>query len=454
MAYVVAFPGMPYATLRYEVSDAGVATIALDQPETRNALSDELLDELIAAFSEARDDPGVRCVVLTSTHERIFSAGANLAGFAAEVPLAHKHFGTERFPRLFRLIGELGKPTICAANGHVLAGALGIALACDLILAREGARFGTPEINVGVFPFMIMALIYRNVPRKKTNELLLLGEQISAAEAERIGIVNKVFAPEEFEAGVREWAEKLAGKSPRADAARQGRDVPPAGHGVPRRARLPALPADDRLLDRGHPGGRARVLREARARSGRDAEASMPEARLEQTEYGRTAADEGWFVVNVRDAAWMTNEYFGEACVFEGHAVRFPQVGYTIHVLRPGQPNGLYHHERDQEDFLVLAGECIAILEGVERRMRAWDFLHCPPGTEHIFVGAGEGPCVIFMAGARARRGSDCLHPLRGGAGARRRRRERARPHPASPYGPFPEWRPGRPASFDGLPFG
>ncbi len=205
---------MPYATLRYDTSDAGVATIALNQPETRNALSDELLDELIAALEAARDDPAVRCVVLTSTHDRVFSAGANLGGFAAEVPLAHKHFGTERFPRLFRLIGELGKPTICAANGHVLAGALGIALACDLILAREGARFGTPEINVGVFPFMIMALIYRNVPRKKTNELLLLGEQISAAEAERIGIVNKVFAPEEFEAGVREWAEKLAAKSP------------------------------------------------------------------------------------------------------------------------------------------------------------------------------------------------------------------------------------------------
>jgi enoyl-CoA hydratase len=205
---------MAYATLRYEVSPAGVATIALDQPETRNALSDELLDELIAAFEAGRDDPDVHCVVLTSTHERIFSAGANLGGFAAEVPLAHKHFGTERFPRLFRTIGELGKPTICAANGHVLAGALGIALACDLILAREGARFGTPEINVGVFPFMIMALIYRNVPRKKTNELLLLGEQISAAEAERIGIVNRVFAPADFEVGVREWAEKLAGKSP------------------------------------------------------------------------------------------------------------------------------------------------------------------------------------------------------------------------------------------------
>jgi enoyl-CoA hydratase/carnithine racemase len=126
----------------------------------------------------------------------------------------HKHFGTERFPQLFRLLGELGKPSICAANGHVLAGALGIALACDLIIAREGARFGTPEINVGVFPFMIMALIYRNVGRKKTNELLLLGEQISAEEAHRIGIVNRVVAAEEFDGAVAEWAEKLASKSP------------------------------------------------------------------------------------------------------------------------------------------------------------------------------------------------------------------------------------------------
>jgi enoyl-CoA hydratase/carnithine racemase len=204
---------MVYDTLRYDVAEA-VATIALDQPETRNALSDELLGELIAAFEEARDDPDVRCVVLTSTHENVFSSGANLADFAAEVPLVHKHIGTERFPRLFRLIGELGKPTICAANGHVLAGALGIALACDLIIAREGTRFGTPEINVGAFPFMIMALIYRNVPRKKCTELLLLGEQISAEEAERIGIVNRVVPAPQFDGAVREWAAKLASKSP------------------------------------------------------------------------------------------------------------------------------------------------------------------------------------------------------------------------------------------------
>jgi enoyl-CoA hydratase len=205
---------MHLATIRYETG-AGIATIALDQPETRNALSDELLGELIEAFSAARDDPAVRCVVLTSTHEKVFSSGGNLAGFSADVPPIRKHFETaSKFPRLFHLIGRLGKPTLCAANGHVLAGALGLALACDLIVARDDVRFGTPEINVGVFPFMIMALIYRNVGRKKTNELLLLGEQISAAEAERIGIVNRVLPAAQFDAAVADWAGRLAGKSP------------------------------------------------------------------------------------------------------------------------------------------------------------------------------------------------------------------------------------------------
>ena len=205
---------MGYETIRYDVA-GNVATIALDEPETRNALSDQVLDELIAAFEAARADADARCVVLTSTHDKVFSSGGNLAGFSADVPLIRKHLETgARFPRLFRTIGELGKPTLCAANGHVLAGALGLALACDLIVAREDARFGTPEINVGVFPFMIMALIYRNVGRKKTNELLLLGEQIPATEAERIGIVNRVVPAEEFDAFVADWAGKLAAKSP------------------------------------------------------------------------------------------------------------------------------------------------------------------------------------------------------------------------------------------------
>jgi enoyl-CoA hydratase/carnithine racemase len=205
---------MAYEKITYEVAATGVATIALDEPETRNALSDDVLAELIDALTAAREDDAVRVVVLTSTHDSVFSSGGNLGGFAADVALVHKHFATDRFPRVFRLLADLGKPSICAANGHVLAGALGLALACDLVVAKEGARFGTPEINIGLFPFMIMALVYRNVGHKKTAELMLLGEQISAAEAERIGIVNRVVAADRFEAAVDEWASKLARKSP------------------------------------------------------------------------------------------------------------------------------------------------------------------------------------------------------------------------------------------------
>jgi enoyl-CoA hydratase len=205
---------VPYETILYDARADGVATVTLNQPDKRNALSNQLLGELIEAFESARDDEGVRCVVLTSSHDGVFSAGASLDQFAADVPLVHKHFGTERFPRLFKTIMKLGKPTICAANGHVLAGALGLALACDLVVAKDGATFGTPEISVGAFPFMIMALIYRNVPRKKTNELLLLGERISAEEAREVGIVNRVVAADQFEAAVEDWATRLAAKSP------------------------------------------------------------------------------------------------------------------------------------------------------------------------------------------------------------------------------------------------
>ena len=171
---------------------------------------------------------------------------------------------------------------------------------------------------------------------------------------------------------------------------------------------------------------------------------------MERSQYGMTAATEGWFTVNVRDAAWMTNEKFGQGCVFEGDKVGFAQIGYTVHVLAPGQPNGLYHREDDQEDFLVLAGECLLIVEGEERRLTAWDFVHCPAGTEHIFVGAGDGPCVIFMAGAREHRGSATYPPneaaQRHGAGVQAKTDK--------PYAPFPKWQSGPPASFDGLPFG
>ncbi len=197
----------------YAVAD-GVATITLNEPSTRNALSPDVLAGLISCFERARDEDEVRAIVLASSHETVFSSGANLGGFAADVPLVHRHFGTDAFVSLFKLIGQVRKPTLVAASGHVLAGALGIALACDLIVAKEGATFGTPEINVGAFPFMIMALIYRNVGRKKANELLLLGERWSAQEALAAGLVNKVVPAEEFDAAVAEWAAKLASKSP------------------------------------------------------------------------------------------------------------------------------------------------------------------------------------------------------------------------------------------------
>ncbi len=243
-------PETVYETLQYRLDSAGVATVALDQPETRNALSEELLAELEAALLVARDDPAVRVVVLASTHATVFSSGGDLSEFGADTPVIERYLGTERFPRIFGLLGELGKPSICAASGHVLAGALGLALACDLIVAKDTARFGTPELAVGLFPFMVMALAYRNLPRKKATELLLLGEQVSAHEAERLGFVNRVVVADEFVAAVGRLGVKARRKVPADAQARQGRDLPPAGHGIRRGARVPASSARAGLLDR------------------------------------------------------------------------------------------------------------------------------------------------------------------------------------------------------------
>jgi uncharacterized cupin superfamily protein len=132
----------------------------------------------------------------------------------------------------------------------------------------------------------------------------------------------------------------------------------------------------------------------------------MSEAPLTDSGSGLAPGGDGWFVVNVRDAAWLTNENPeqkppGSDVRFESREFPFPQVGIKIRVLEPGQPNGLYHSENAQEDFLVLSGECRLLIEEQERLLEPWDFVHCPPGTHHIFVGAGDGPCVILMVGAR-----------------------------------------------------
>ena len=130
----------------------------------------------------------------------------------------------------------------------------------------------------------------------------------------------------------------------------------------------------------------------------------VPEAPVEHNEHGLVPAGEGWYVVNAREARWWDYVELGRACDFEGD-VRFERFGINIWVLEPGQPNCMYHGEGEQEDFLVLAGECLLVVEGEERPLRQWDFVHCPPWTEHVFVGAGEGPCAILMVGTRSQGG-------------------------------------------------
>jgi uncharacterized cupin superfamily protein len=128
----------------------------------------------------------------------------------------------------------------------------------------------------------------------------------------------------------------------------------------------------------------------------------VPEAPLEQTEHGLAPKGEGWFVLNAREAGWRSAEGRGAVSDFEGEA-EFPQVGINIFVLEPGDPMSMYHWEADQEDFLVLAGEALLIVEGEERPLRQWDFVHCPAETKHVVVGAGEGRCVVLAVGARDR---------------------------------------------------
>ena len=181
----------------------------------------------------------------------------------------------------------------------------------------------------------------------------------------------------------------------------------------------------------------------------------VEEARLGAVESGLVPASDGWFVVNVRDSAWLTNVAFGARCVFEAEVPvvrgradlevrRFPQLGFKLAVLAPGRPSTLYHAEPAQEDFLVLAGECLLLVEGEERWLRHWDFVHCPPGTAHAFVGAGDGPCVLLMVGARTGEksivyGTSELARSHGASA------ERETTSPTEAYAAFPHWQLGRP---------
>ena len=188
----------------------------------------------------------------------------------------------------------------------------------------------------------------------------------------------------------------------------------------------------------------------------------IEEARLEDVGSGLAPTSPGWFVVNAADSAWIVNDTFGGRCVFasDPRVLRdrpdlepqpFPELGVTLAVVRPGKPSGLYHAESAQEDFLVLSGECLLLVEGGERRLRAWDFVHCPAGTRHCFVGRDE-PCVLLMVGARTP-GKTLEYPrdetaLRHDAGV-----ETPTDSPREAYAPRPEWRPGRPEGWNALPW-
>jgi uncharacterized cupin superfamily protein len=137
----------------------------------------------------------------------------------------------------------------------------------------------------------------------------------------------------------------------------------------------------------------------------------VPEAPLERIETGLRPAGAGWFVVNARELPWFESDGCGFYATFEPANARFDQVGLGLGILRPGEPSALYHGEDAQEDFLVLSGECLLLIEGEERRLRAWDFVHCPPWTEHIFVGTGDGPCLVLGVGAR-RKGRGIRYPV------------------------------------------
>jgi uncharacterized cupin superfamily protein len=171
----------------------------------------------------------------------------------------------------------------------------------------------------------------------------------------------------------------------------------------------------------------------------------VPEAPLEQTEHGLVPNGDGWFVLNAREAEWREREGRGLRCGFEGDP-KFQQLGINLYVLGPGEPIGMYHWEADQEDFLVLDGEALLIVEGQERTLRQWDFVHCPPDTKHIIVGAGEKPCVVLAVGARDRSTGEGWGgytvdevALRHGAGV-----ERETTEADEAYARFPEPRPAR----------
>lgn len=218
-------PAGPGATaddeLLYDVAD-GVATLTINRPERRNALSWAVIEGLRARVAQARTDPDVRVLVLTGAGDRAFCAGADLTGMRADAGYADVHEARGELARLFDDLWSLGKPTIARVRGYCLAGGFGLALSCDLVVASDDATFGTPEIDVGLWPYMITVPLCRSMAPKRALELMMTGRRIDAAEADRLGILSRLVPVGALDAAVDELATTLAGKSPAV--MRLGRD--------------------------------------------------------------------------------------------------------------------------------------------------------------------------------------------------------------------------------------
>jgi enoyl-CoA hydratase len=199
--------------VRYEVAGA-VARVTIDRPERRNAMSFGVMEGLRDAAAAAKADDDVRVFVLTGAGEKAFCAGADLGsgGIADGATVAHD--GRGMLADLFRDFWGLGKPTIARVRGYALAGGFGLALACDFVVAADDAQFGTPEVNVGLWPYMITVPLLRSMPPKRVLELMMTGRRVDAAEAERIGFVTRVVPVAQLDGAVDELAATLSSKSP------------------------------------------------------------------------------------------------------------------------------------------------------------------------------------------------------------------------------------------------
>jgi enoyl-CoA hydratase/carnithine racemase len=205
-----------YSEILYETRGP-IARITLNRPERRNPLGPTTIGELLHAIDAAKADEAVRVLVLTGAG-KVFSAGGDLSTMGGGGTPLQASAGAATKPGTFvdlnLALTHVGKPTIAMVNGHALAGGLGLVVACDVAIASDEAQLGTPEINVGLWPMMIMATIFRNVPRKRGLELIMTGDKISAADAERMGLITRAVPRERLEAEVEALAQKLAGKSP------------------------------------------------------------------------------------------------------------------------------------------------------------------------------------------------------------------------------------------------